>query len=191
MQTFLQLGLEHITDVNGYDHILFLLALCATFQIQQWKPMLILVTAFTLGHSLTLALAAFQIIRLPGELIEALIPVTIILTGLHNLLRPGTRTFNWQKYLLALGFGLIHGLAFSNFFKAIMGESGSLVKPLLFFNLGVEAGQLLIVAAILAINTILVVWLGLRQKWWVWGVSLIAIVLATWLLLDSSLLHGG
>ena len=156
---FLQLGFEHIPDLQGYDHILFIVALCAVYRPSEWKKVAILVTAFTLGHSLTLALAALDIVRFPGAWIEFLIPVTILGTALFNVIGKSTDKaqqglFNKKisiNYLFALLFGLIHGMGFSNFFRAsaLPGEENSLLSQLLAFNIGVELGQLMIVATIL------------------------------------------
>lgn len=157
---FLQLGFEHISDLEGYDHILFIVALCAVYKPSEWKKVAILVTAFTIGHSLTLALAALNILKFPGSWIEFLIPLTILATAIFNVFRnensPGGKhgLFNRQlnlNYLFALLFGLIHGMGFSNFFRASMlpGEENAFLSQLLAFNIGVELGQLLIVAFIL------------------------------------------
>ncbi len=156
---FLQLGFEHISDLQGYDHILFIVALCAVYRPSEWKKVAILVTAFTLGHSLTLALAALDIVRFPGAWIEFLIPVTILGTALFNVIGKSTDKaqqglFNKKisiNYLFALLFGLIHGMGFSNFFRAsaLPGEENSLLSQLLAFNIGVELGQLMIVVTIL------------------------------------------
>lgn len=156
--TYLELGFNHILDLEGYDHILFLVALCAIYSLKHWKEVAILVTAFTIGHSLTLALAALDIIRISKTWIEFLIPVTIIATALYNVIsRPDPaqqQKKKWQtNYLLALAFGLIHGLGFSNFLRSTLmpGEEHSLVSQLFAFNIGVELGQLGIVAIILGI----------------------------------------
>lgn len=181
-ETYFQLGLEHITDLNGYDHILFLIALCAAWQVKDWRRILVLVTAFTVGHSLTLALAAYNIVVLPGALVEVLIPVTIVLTALLNL-RTGVGII--AHYSLALGFGLIHGLAFSNFFRHLLGRDTSVIGPLLSFNLGVEAGQLLIVAAFLAANALFTSWMKVPQKYWMIGFSLLAFGLGIQMIVSS------
>lgn len=153
--TYLQLGFQHIADLSGYDHILFIVALCAIYTLAQWKRVAILVTAFTIGHSLTLALAALNVVRLPQDLIEFLIPVTIMLTALYNVFGAQRQDQGVIRlnYLLALVFGLIHGMGFSNFFRSLLmpDEQGQLVRQLLAFNIGVELGQLAIVAVILAI----------------------------------------
>lgn len=156
---YLQLGFKHIADFAGYDHILFIVALCAIYRPAQWKQVALLATAFTLGHSLTLALAALDAVQVNAAVIELLIPVTIVVTALYNVLahraerRPQGASPRrlYLNYLFAAAFGLIHGLGFSNFFRASLmpGEENQLVQQLLAFNLGVELGQLLIVAIIL------------------------------------------
>ena len=116
---FLKLGYQHITDINGYDHILFVVALCAIYRITDWKKVLVLVTAFTIGHSITLALAALNIIEYSTELIEFLIPITIIFTCITNLFHKSSDSvlskehFSPIRYILALGFWLINGMGFS------------------------------------------------------------------------------
>ncbi len=156
--TYLELGFNHILDLEGYDHILFLVALCAIYSLKQWRQVAILVTAFTIGHSLTLALAALDVIRVSAKWIEFLIPVTILATALYNVIsQPDPELHQGKKwrinYLLALAFGLIHGLGFSNFLRSMLmpGEESSLVSQLFAFNVGVELGQLGIVAIILGL----------------------------------------
>ncbi|WP_266362828.1 HupE/UreJ family protein [Tellurirhabdus rosea] len=153
---YLRLGFEHITDPGGYDHILFVVALCAIYTLQQWKQVLILVTAFTVGHSITLALATLGVINYSARLIETLIPITILLTAVTNFFyKAPTSRFapddskGRLRYGLALVFGLIHGMGFSSYLRSLLGRETSIVKPLLAFNLGLELGQLVIVAVIL------------------------------------------
>jgi hypothetical protein len=154
------LGKEHILDYfNGYDHILFVLALCAVYSVHDWKKILILVTAFTIGHSITLALATLEIISVKGELIEFFIPLTIFITACGNLFRSekSVDKSNVQlNYVFALFFGLIHGLGFSNFLRSLLGKDHSIVSQLLAFNLGLELGQIIVVALFLAVSFILV-----------------------------------
>lgn len=175
-QTYIELGFEHIADLAGYDHILFIVVLCAIYRIGEWRKVGILVTAFTLGHSLTLALAALDMIRVPAAWVEFLIPVTIFLTALYNTVihkldQEQEETFNRKlnlNYLFALLFGLIHGMGFSNFFRSMLmpGEESSLVKQLLAFNIGVELGQLAIVAVILLMAYIGMNRLRIPQRDW-------------------------
>jgi hypothetical protein len=138
---FAQLGFRHITDPNGLDHVLFLLALAAIYRPADWRPALWVVTAFTVGHSVTLALAVTGVLALPTALIEFLIPVTIVATAVENVLarrRPG----GWRQRcrpLFAGIFGLVHGAGFANYLRSLFVED--LAVPLLGFNLGLEVGQ--------------------------------------------------
>jgi hypothetical protein len=154
------LGKDHILDyVNGYDHILFVLALCAVYLIGDWKKILILVTAFTIGHSITLALATLNVINFPLEVIEFLIPLTIFITAVANLFKKENALSKGRiqiNYLFALFFGLIHGLGFSNYLRALLGKHENIISPLFAFNLGLELGQIIVVAIFLAISFILV-----------------------------------
>ncbi len=147
-------GFEHISDWKGYDHILFIWALCGMYSIRQWKKLLILVTAFTLGHSLTLALSVLDIFTVRSAIIEILIPVTIILTCILNLFQLD-RTLDERlglRYVSALVFGLVHGLGFSYLLKSLLGTEENITQPLLAFNIGLEAGQLLILGLILILG---------------------------------------
>jgi hypothetical protein len=168
-ELYFQLGKEHILDYrNGYDHILFVVALCAIYLIRDWKKLLILITAFTIGHSVTLALATLQIIPVNAELIEFLIPLTIFITAASNIFRStevSLRT-TYVNYGYALFFGLIHGMGFSNYLQTILGKSRSIVSPLFAFNVGLEVGQIIIVSIFLAISFILVDLFTLDRRDW-------------------------
>lgn len=163
---YLELGIDHIADLQGYDHILFVAMLCAVYTFKEWKRVLILITAFTIGHSLTLALATLNIIRVPTVWVEFLIPVTIFITATGNMItgNPGKAPAR-VKYTLAMFFGLIHGLGFSNFLRSLLGKHDSIAVPLLAFNIGVELGQILIVLCIL-ILTALMLFFKLKQRDW-------------------------
>ena len=164
------LGKDHILDyVNGYDHILFVLALCAVYVVRDWKKILILVTAFTIGHSVTLALATLRIIAVDTNLIEFLIPLTIFITAVSNLFRKAEtiELRNIQiNYWFALGFGLIHGMGFSNYLKAILGKDQSILSQLLAFNLGLELGQIIVVALFLGLSYISVDFFKILKRDW-------------------------
>ena len=171
--TYLRLGYEHLLDRQGYDHILFIAVLCAAYAIRDWKPLLILITAFTIGHSISLALATMGLIRMDTGLIEFLIPVTIVAAAVINIVRPPpadpgegagsgengadreaqrTRMF---RYVLALLFGVIHGMGFSNFLRLMLGDEASLFVPLLSFNIGLELGQILVAVIVLVSGVLL------------------------------------
>ena len=168
-ELYFDLGKEHILDPNGYDHILFVIALCTIYSIREWKQVLILVTAFTLGHSITLALATLEIINVKAELIEFLIPVTIFITAASSIVmksntpNQGSTRLN---YAYAAFFGLIHGLGFSNYLKSILGRDESIFTQLLAFNLGLELGQIVIVLIFLVAGFVLVDLLGVNRRDW-------------------------
>lgn len=160
---YLKLGFQHITDINGLDHILFILALCAIYKISEWRKIILLVTAFTIGHTVTLALATLNIIKLNSKFIEFLIPVTILLTCIFNFFykiperKPlKQQNYNNFRYFIALFFGLIHGLGFSNYLRSLLGFEENIIKPLFAFNIGLEIGQLVIVTISIIVSTILI-----------------------------------
>jgi hypothetical protein len=166
---YLSLGIDHIADFAGYDHILFLMALCAVYSLKQWAKVLILVTAFTLGHTLTLALATLDLVRISTKLVEFLIPVTIIVTSLWNIIvrsDSGDASSHRFKYSMALFFGLIHGLGFSNYLRSLLGIEQDLLLPLFSFNLGLELGQIMIVLTVLLTSFVLVNLVGLKRREW-------------------------
>ncbi|MDB5232559.1 MAG: HupE/UreJ family protein [Chitinophagaceae bacterium] len=154
---FFRLGIEHITDLNGIDHILFILALCLRYVFGDWKKLLVLVTAFTIGHSITLALSTLNMISVPRALTEFLIAVTIIIAAISNMFFVYREEKGFRFiYVSALLFGLIHGLGFSSMLKSMLGKGQNIIVQLLGFNLGLEVGQLIIVAVILGVSFIFV-----------------------------------
>ena len=166
---YFELGLHHIADLRGYDHILFILTLCAVYSLQEWKRVLVLITAFTIGHSLTLALATLDVIRVNGDVIEFLIPLTIFITALVNLMsrkQEVSRLQHYLKYSAAMFFGLIHGLGFSNYLRSLLGSEGGLVLPLFSFNVGIEAGQISVVAMIMLLTYLVVGVLRMPKREW-------------------------
>lgn len=164
---FFELGWQHILDLQGYDHILFVAVLCGIYLIRDWRKVLILVTAFTVGHSITLALSVYDQVRFDTGIIEFLIPVTIVITAVTNIFHKKQATdritFN---YVMALLFGLIHGLGFSNYLKSLLGKDTSIVQELLAFNIGLEIGQILIVAVILLISFLAVHIFQVKRREW-------------------------
>lgn len=165
-ELYFSLGLDHILDLNGYDHILFVIALSCVYSIQQWKGVLVMVTAFTIGHSITLALATFDLIPLNGALIEFLIPITIIFTAISNLFTKTDQTSGKLKVNIYYAgfFGLIHGMGFSNYLRSLLGNEESIVLPLFAFNIGLEVGQIIIVAIFLVLSLILTSVFGVAAK---------------------------
>ena len=180
---WLQLGFEHILDLNGYDHMLYLVTLCAIYSIREWKKVLYLATAFTIGHSITLALNAFDIVSIPSDLIETLIPVTIIFTALYNLFVVNRPQSNSNVgYILAIFFGLIHGMGISNFLKALMSPGDSLALSLLGFNIGVELAQIVIVFISLIISYIALDLVKITRSNWIKTISLGSIAVCIFIL---------
>ena len=191
---FLRLGFEHITDVGGYDHLLFVAALTAS-DLGQWRRLFWLVTAFTVGHSATLALATLDLVRISPAVVEVMIPVTILATSLVNAgvwMRPGHAARSGEgggasaassspgerdperetpaeartRYLIAVGFGLIHGLGFSNYLRSLLGSEGGLALPLFSFNVGIETGQIMIVVMIMLLTYLVVGMLRMPRREW-------------------------
>ena len=185
-ELYFKLGLQHILDLQGFDHILFILALCAVYVARDWVKILLLVTAFTLGHSLTLALATFEVVQIRSEVIEFLIPVTIAFTALATLIKPKPNSGKGIQlnYLLALFFGLIHGMGFSNYLRSLLGKEASIWQPLLAFNVGLEIGQIVIVGAFLLITS-LVHLAGMNRKEWTLIVSAFILGVACMLMLQT------
>ncbi len=156
MLQYFQEGIAHITDLDGYDHMLYLAALCAPFTLKEWKTAALLATAFTVGHSLALFLASLDIVRFRSDIIEALIPVTIILTCVITLFDRNYRNrVEPKQFVITTAFGLIHGMGFSTYFRMLADESGQFIQSLLLFNLGVEAGQLIIIIILLVVSSLL------------------------------------
>lgn len=153
LATYIQLGFRHIIDVEAMDHILFLVALAAIYRLRDVRSALWVITAFTVGHSITLALAVTGVVRLPSAIIEFLIPVTIVATGVENLIASGRQTTRrgWYRAVLAGVFGLVHGAGFANYLSALFVTHIAL--PLFGFNVGIELGQVVVLTAAAALLT--------------------------------------
>ncbi|MDV3930950.1 HupE / UreJ protein [Elizabethkingia anophelis] len=169
---YLRMGWDHIVSKDALDHQLFILVLIAVYTIQDFKKVLILVTAFTIGHSLTLALSVFDILRVPSAWVEFLIPCTIAITALINIFGKN----NVQKqmklnYSLALFFGLIHGMGFANSIRITLAKEQSIATGLLGFNIGIELGQIVVVLAVLIILFLLTSIFKMDRKNWIMFVS--------------------
>ena len=193
---YLKLGFEHLLDLQGYDHILFLAGLCAAYTLARWRELLVLVTAFTIGHSASLALATLRLVNVNTALVEFLIPVTIVATAVINLasLR-GTRSHTeaagiagaggrtavagasggrargaaaarHARYAAALVFGVVHGLGFSNFLRLVLGDERSILVPLLSFNIGLELAQIVVAAAMTVVALAVTRGLPVSEKAW-------------------------
>ncbi|MCL7752603.1 HupE/UreJ family protein [Polaribacter sp. Z022] len=183
---YFKMGLNHVLDFSAYDHILFLIVLAVVFSFNQWKKVLWLVTLFTIGHSLTLALSAYGILKIKGDLIEFLIPLSIFITGVVNVFTAKKSSTGKENtnLIFAVFFGLIHGLGFSNYFKMMIGKEEDKLFPLLEFALGIEAAQIIIVLGILFIGTVLQSFFRVTKRDWILVCSSIVIGFAIQMMLD-------
>lgn len=179
-------GWRHIIGKDALDHQLFIVALAAIYLLKDWKQVLILVTAFTIGHSLTLALSVYDVLRINSNLVEFLIPLTIVITALSNLFqRKFTPKSIRINYFLALFFGLIHGLGFANYIRfAIEGSEQSIGWSLFGFNAGLEAGQIAVVTVLLLISHLIVTMLKVNRRDWVLFLSAGVFALSLKMVLD-------
>lgn len=165
---YFALGWEHIISWDALDHLLFIAALAAIYLLKDWKQVLILVTAFTIGHSLTLALSVMDVFRFPANWVEFLIPCTIVITAISNLFQkkftPKSIRIN---YFLALFFGLIHGMGFANTIRFMLANDQSFGWGLFGFNVGLEVGQIVVVAALLLLTQVIVTLFKINRREWV------------------------
>lgn len=190
---YLQLGFGHIIDYQAFDHILFVTTLTAVYLLSDWKKVLILVTAFTIGHTATLALSTLNILNIDSALVEFLIPLTIFITAIGNIVEKQTNFSSGLhnfKYFTALIFGLIHGLGFSNYLKSLLGMEQSLVKPLFAFNLGLEIGQIIIVLIVLIISSIAINKFRVKKREWTLVLSGAGIGISVVLMLERIMEMG-
>ncbi len=184
---YFETGWHHIIGWDALDHILFIVALTSIYLAENWKQVLVLVTAFTIGHSVTLALSVYKIVQVNERLVEFLIPCTISATCIFNLL---VKDFNRKSlrlnYIFAMLFGLIHGLGFANTIRFMLAGNQQIGLPLLSFNLGLEVGQILIVCCLLLLSYIFVTQLKFRRTWWVRGLSGIALVWSFYMIAERA-----
>jgi len=174
---YLKMGFTHVLDFLAYDHVLFLIVLVVVFSFNQFKKTVWLITLFTIGHTCTLALSAYGILKVEVTIVEFLIPVTIFITGVFNLISAGKTSLKKENINLIFGgfFGLIHGLGFSNYFRMMIGKEEDKLIPLLEFALGIELAQIVIVIGILSIGAILQSFFKVSKKDWVLVTSSIVI----------------
>lgn len=189
-QVYLRLGIDHITSFAGMDHMVFLLALAATYDLSLWKPLMMIVFSFTIGHSITLALAVLDIFSVNQNLVEFLIPLTILFSALFNIFQKkdiASPPINYSRYAMAFIFGMIHGLGFSNYLKSLLMGKGSIAWPLFSFNLGIEAGQLIIVIFILFISLIFFNIIKGKKREWNLVISGMAVGISCLLIIQSAI----
>jgi hypothetical protein len=185
------MGYHHIAAIGAWDHILFVAALTAAYGVHEWKRIAVLVTAFTIGHSITLALATFNVVSVSAAVVEPLIAATIVFMGLSAIrdqMVPTSddarRAAMRRRYATAAGFGLIHGLGFASGLRALLGKESAIGIPLLGFNIGLELGQILIVSVFFALGLAAERWLHVRRRDWVLILSGAAAGIGLTLLID-------
>lgn len=182
---YLKLGWEHIISKDALDHQLFVLVLVAAYSYKDWKKILLLVTAFTIGHSVTLALSVLDIISIPSDWVEFLIPLTIVITALDNIIMKNKQnSLMKMNYYLALIFGFIHGMGFANTARMMIAQEQSLFVPLLGFNIGLELGQIVVVFAILIIFFLLTNLFKMQRKDWIMFTSSVVFALSLQMALE-------
>lgn len=188
---YFNIGLEHVLDINGYDHVLFLIALSVPYAFKDWKKVLILVSLFTVGHTLALILSVYEIVIIKASLVEFLIPVTILITALFHLFTAGKSGKKESITFVAfvtLFFGIIHGLGFSNYFKAILpGEKVDKLVPLLEFALGIEAAQIIVVLIVLLLSYIVQTFFRFSKRDWTLVMSAFVIGVVLPMIIESDI----
>lgn len=175
---YFQLGLDHVLDLQAYDHVLFLVVLVASYGFSSWKRVLWLVTLFTLGHTLALFLSVYEIVQVATDYVEFLIPITILATAIFDIVTAGKKPRNNNfslLYFTTIFFGLIHGLGFSSYFKMISAGSDAKFWPLVEFALGIEAAQIIVVLAVMILAFIFQNILNISKRDWILVTSSIVI----------------
>ncbi|EID75876.1 HupE/UreJ family protein [Imtechella halotolerans] len=185
---YFNLGLHHVLDINAYDHVLFLIALTVPYTFKDWKHVLLLVTIFTVGHTLSLFLSVFGIVNVSVSFIEFLIPVTILITALLNIFTAGKGPRKEKLgilFFITLFFGLIHGLGFSNYFRQIIADQESKALPLIEFALGIETAQIIVVMVVLLFSFIVQSIFRFNKKDWMLITSSMVIGIIIPMLLET------
>jgi len=185
---YIKLGLEHVLDLAAYDHILFLAALAVPFTFKSWKKVLVLATIFTIAHCSSLALSAYDVLRVNVSWIEFLIPVTIALTALFNLYNVYKKKDDYSLSFHGLAtafFGLIHGFGFSNYFNMMMAEEDNKLSPLLGFAVGIELSQVVVVLSVLLISLILLDALKVKQRLFIAAASIVIYFITIPMLIET------
>ena len=184
-------GINHVLNINAYDHVLFLIALTVPYIFKDWKRVLLLVSIFTLGHTLSLVLAAYDLVRIDGQIIEFLIPVTILMVALFNVFTAGKGAQKEKICVLfvsTLFFGLIHGLGFAREFHMLAGKSDNKFFLLIEFALGIEISQVIIVFTVLFLGFLAQTLFRLSKRDWIMVISAIVVGLVIPMILKSDFL---
>jgi len=184
-------GMNHVLDPNGYDHVLFLMVLTVPYLFKDWKRVLLLVSMFTLGHTLSLVLAAYDVVSVNAALVEFLIPVTILIVALYNVFTAGKKAHNEKVgmlFLSTLFFGLIHGLGFAREFLLFSGQADNKLVLLLEFALGIELAQIVIVFVVLFLGFLGQTIFRFSKRDWVMVMSAVVVGLVIPMIINSDLL---
>ena len=187
-----QYGMNHVLDPNGYDHVLFLMVLAVPYVFKDWKRILLLVSMFTLGHTLSLVLAAYGVVSVNAALVEFLIPITILITALYNVFTAGKKDKGNSIGLLffaTLFFGLIHGLGFAREFKMFAGQSENKLELLIEFALGIELAQIIVVFVVLFLGFLFQTLFRFSKRDWVMVLSAVVVGLVIPMITGSDLLN--
>ena len=184
-------GINHVLNINAYDHVLFLIALTVPYMFKDWKRVFLLVSVFTLGHTLSLVLAAYDIVRIDGQIIEFLIPVTILIVALFNVFTAGKGAQKEKIGVLffsTLFFGLIHGLGFAREFHMLAGKTDNKFFLLIEFALGIEISQVIIVFTVLFLGFLAQTLFRFSKRDWIMVISAIVVGLVIPMILKSDFL---
>lgn len=181
-------GINHVLDIHAYDHILFLIVLSIPFVFKDWKRVIVLVTVFTLGHTLSLILATYNVVRINSQIVEFLIPITILIVAVYNIFTAGKGPQKEKIGLLfitTLFFGLIHGLGFAREFEKLQKPSDNKFILLLEFALGIEIAQIIIVFLVLFISYVVQTIFRFTKRDWVMIISAIVVGLTIPMILKN------
>ncbi|PKQ44971.1 HupE/UreJ family protein [Confluentibacter flavum] len=187
----IQYGINHVLDINAYDHVLFLIALTVPYVFKDWKRVFLLVTMFTLGHTLSLVLAVYNIVSIKVSLVEFLIPITILIVAIFNVFTAGKGPQKGKVgvlFLSALFFGLIHGLGFAREFKMLVGDTDNKLVLLIEFALGIEIAQVIIVFIVLFLGYLVQTLFRFSKRDWAMVISAVVIGLVIPMILKSDYL---
>ncbi|WP_339888701.1 HupE/UreJ family protein [uncultured Flavobacterium sp.] len=189
---YFKVGINHVLDINAYDHVLFLIALMIPYAFKDWKRVLLLVSLFTIGHTMSLILSVYSVIYVNPNVIEFLIPITIIITAFYTLFSAGKNSKGNGNLsfmgVTTLFFGIIHGLGFSNYFKSILpGNASDKLIPSLEFALGIEAAQLIVVFAVLILAYIVQTFFRFSKKDWALVMSAFVIGVVLPMIIESEI----
>jgi hypothetical protein len=186
-----QYGINHVLDLNAYDHVLFLIVLTIPYVFKDWKRVFLLVSMFTLGHTLSLVLAVYNIVAVNAQIVEFLIPITILVVALFNVFTSGKGAQKEKVgvlFLSTLFFGLIHGLGFAREFQMLLGDTDSKLLLLIEFALGIEIAQVIIVFLVLFLAYIFQTIFRFTKRDWIMVISAIVVGLVIPMILNSDFL---